>query len=73
MKFKASQKCRPDRKESEMDETGIRELLTELLLDEEDGIGVRNVESFHDAGLMTNNEGLAILGREDFDVCPESW
>ena len=47
-----------------MDERGIRELLTELLLDEEDGIGVRNVESFHDAGLMTHNEGL-VLSMED--------
>ena len=47
-----------------MDERGIRELLTELLLDEEDGIGVRNVESFHDAGLMTSNEGL-VLTMED--------
>lgn len=47
-----------------MGERGIRELLTELLLDEEDGIGVRNVESFHDAGLMTSNEGL-VLTMED--------
>jgi hypothetical protein len=47
-----------------MDESGIRELLTQLLLDEEDGIGVRNVESFHDAGLMTSNEGL-VLRMED--------
>ena len=47
-----------------MGERGIRELLTELLLDEEDGIGVRNVESFHDAGLMTSNEGL-VLAMED--------
>jgi hypothetical protein len=60
MKFQASQKGRPDRKESRMDEREIRELLAELLLDEEDRIGVRNVESFHDAGLMTNNEGLVV-------------
>ena len=42
-----------------MTETGMRELLADVLLDDESG-EVRNVESFETAGLMTSNEGLVV-------------
>jgi hypothetical protein len=50
-----------------MSESEMRELLTELLLDDENGAEVRNCESFENAGLMTNNEGVVVRfedGRE---------
>lgn len=44
-----------------MDERGMRELLADLLLDDEDlNAGRRDVRSFEDEGLMTNNEGLVV-------------
>lgn len=47
-----------------MTETELRELLTDLLLDDENGAEVRSAESFSDAMLMTSNEGL-VLRMED--------
>ena len=43
-----------------MDEREIRELLADMLLDDENGAEVRNVETFQDAGLMTSAEGLVV-------------
>ena len=47
-----------------MDECEIRELLADMLLDDDNGAEVRNVETFRDAGLMTSAEGL-VLYMED--------
>jgi len=46
------------------DEREVREILTEMLLNDEDGYfhsgGVRDVRSFAEEGLMTSNEGLVL-------------
>lgn len=44
-----------------MTETDFRDVLTDLLLDDEgDMHGQRNVRSFEDSGLLTKNEGLVV-------------
>jgi hypothetical protein len=43
-----------------MDEIEFRELLADMLLDDENGAQVRHVENYRDAGLMTSAEGLVI-------------
>ena len=47
-----------------MDEHEMRELLTDLLLDDENGAEVHTVESFSEAMLLTRNEGM-VLRMED--------
>jgi hypothetical protein len=42
-------------------EADMRELLADLLLDDEDlAAGRRDVRSFEDSGLLTRNEGLVV-------------
>jgi hypothetical protein len=47
-----------------MGEREVREILTEMLLNDEEGYfpggGVRDVRSFSEGGLMTSNEGLVL-------------
>jgi hypothetical protein len=49
------------RETARMSESEFREMIAELLLDDDAGDqSVRSAESFTDAGVMTTNEGLVV-------------